>query len=283
MKYSIYILIILFSLAWFLPQSVVAQTDDSLDDLADVSYIYSAVMGTGTYKIEDRRISMLRVPFAWTQRKLTEQQPGIKWTLPVVLGYDALNYPDWLSRFLDDELVTLTAMPGFEVMQAYNDVWVFKPFGNLGLGYDFTRNETILMGVLGLRMLGTWNYDDASELRVGTSMRYAAEYQIQSDRGTGFSMFEGGIDYRRDAYLRLFERKTNGGVYYRAQLFLPSWRVGNQSDGTGTELVLIHEIGASVGLQKPFSILGIPISRVRMGYKFGQNVRGWTFGTEFPF
>lgn len=278
---------VLFSLAagGFLLGATAAfgQTGDPLDELLEVSYIYSAVMGSGTYKIEDRRISMLRVPFAWTQREVTPDQVGIKWHLPVVVGYDALKYPDWLDRFLEDELVTLTVLPGFEVMQHLTENWVFKPFGNLGGAYDFTRSETILMGIIGIRGLGTWIYDDASELRVGTSARYAAEYQIESSSGTGFTMLEGGADYRRDAHLNVFNRKINAGVYYYMQVFLPDWRTDNLSNGSDTELMLVNEIGGSIGLQHPFSILGIPISRVRMGYKFGQHVRGLTIGTEFPF
>jgi len=283
MKHAYSILMMLICLAWLFPRSVTAQSDDEFKELADVSYIYAAVMGTGTYKIEDRRISMLRVPFAWTQQKLTEEQVGIKWHLPVVLGYDALNYPDWLSRLLDDELVTLTVLPGFEVKQHLTEYWVFKPFGNLGAGYDFSRNETIFMGILGIRGLGTWRYEDHSELRVGTSLRYAAEYQLQAEDFSHFSMVEGGTDYRRDAHLDLFSRDINVGVYYRFQLFLPNWRFGNVPEDEETNLKLIHEIGASTGLKHPFSILGIPISRVRLGYKFGDSVSGWTIGTEFPF
>ncbi len=259
------------------------QTGDPVEELGDVSYIYAAVMGSGTYSIGERRVSMLRAPFAWTRREMTNDQAGVKWTLPVTVGYDALNYADWLDRFLEDELVTLTVLPGFEVMQAYNDVWVFKPFGNLGVAYDFVRAETILMGVLGLRMLGTWKYEDASELRVGTSARYAAEYQINSDRGVGFSMFEAGVDYRRDTHLRVFTKKINAGVYYRAQFFFPEWGLHEHVSNDDTDIALTHEVGVSAGLRRPFKILGIPVSRVRTGFQFGDNVRGWTFGTEFPF
>lgn len=255
----------------------------SVDELTEVSYIYSAIMGSGTYKIEDRHISMLRIPFAWTQREMTNDVAGIKWHLPVTIGYDALNYSDWLDRFLDDKLVTLTVLPGFEVKQALTDYWVLKPFGNLGGAYDFTRNETILMGVLGIRGLGTWMYDDASELRVGTSFRYAGEYQIQSGRFTSFSMFEGGVDYRRDAHLNVLSHDTNIGTYYRFQLFLPSWHFDNRSDDGDTELLLMHEIGVSMGLHKPWKKYGVSISRIRTGFQFGSGVRGWTFGTEFPF
>lgn len=253
------------------------------EELTDVSYIYSAVMGSGTYKIGDRRISMLRAPFAWTQRPMTNDQAGIKWTLPVTVGYDALNYPDWLDRFLEDELVTLTVLPGFEVQQRYNDSWVFKPFGNLGAAYDFSRDTPILLGVLGIRMLGTWMYGKASEFRVGTSARLAGEYQPESGHSLGFSMFEAGLDYRRDTYIKLLSRKTNAGVYTRSQLFLPEWGLHEHPNASEEDVALAHEVGVSAGLQRPFKILGIPISRVRVGYKFGDNVSGWTIGTEFPF
>ena len=251
--------------------------------LSDVSYIYSAVMGTGTYKIGDRRISMLRAPFAWTQRPVTNNQAGIKWTLPVTVGYDALNYPDWLNRFLEDELVTLTVMPGIEAQQYYNDIWVFKPFINVGGTYDFSRDDPILLGVIGIRMLGTWLYEDASEFRVGTSMRLAGEYQPKTGSTLGFSMYELGADYRRDAYLKLLGRKTNAGVYWRSQLFLPEWGLHEHPNEREASVALTHEVGVSTGLRRPFRILGIPISRVRVGYKFGDNVKGWTIGTEFPF
>ena len=268
-----------------LPASLFAQVSASTIDFEDlsVSYIYAAVMGTGTYKIEERQISMLRIPFSYTQRAVTNEQAGLKWDLPVVLGYDALNYEDWLDRFLEDELVTLTVLPGFEVQQRYNDIWVFKPFGNLGVGYDFTREETILMGVLGLRALGTWVYDDHSEFRLGASGRFAAEYQIQSYNTYSFSLLEGGVDYRRDTHFRFFKRATNAGVYYRGQLFLPEWSIDKDADGSEADLGLIHEIGGSIGFQNPRKFLGFTISRVRMGFKFGDGVRGWTIGTEFPF
>jgi hypothetical protein len=281
MKMRTQILIALLGLL-LLPAAVVAQTNSPLEQLR-VSYIYSAVMGTGSYKIDNRRISMLRIPFAYTQHELTEEQNGLKWHAPVVVGYDALNYPDWLSRIVDDELATLSIMPGIEILYRAGDIWVLKPFANLGVAYDFVREETIPMGVVGLRALGTWVYTDRSEFRVGTSARYAAEYQIKSSTHSTFTMFEAGVDYRRDIHLKVFAHDTNVGLYYRAQLFLPEWDLIKEAANLESSIGLIHEVGASIGLQKPRKILGIPISRVRVGFKFGDAVRGWTIGTDFPF
>jgi hypothetical protein len=282
MKFPKYRVLVALGFAGMLHAPAMAQTVEPQEAL-DVSYIYAAVMGSGTYKINDLRISMLKVPFSYTQQELTREQPGIRWELPVVLGYDALQNEEWVNRFLEDELVTLTILPGFEVMQHLTDVWVFKPFGNLGMSYDFTRGESVLMGVLGIRMLGTWKYVDASELRVGSSVRYAAEYQIQSDQGLGFSMWEVGFDYRRDTHIRVISRDTNAGVYWRSQFFMPQWTLQKFRRGEETSVALIHEIGVSVGLRHPFKKWGLSASRIRTGFQFGDNVRGWTFGTDFPF
>jgi hypothetical protein len=226
---------------------------------------------------------MLRVPFSYTQQELSLEQPGIRWELPVVLGYDALQNEDWVSQILEDDLVTLTILPGFEMMQHLTAAWVIKPFGNLGMSYDFTRDEPVLMGILGLRMLGTWAYANSSELRVGTSMRYAVEYQIQSDNGLSFSMWEVGVDYRHDTHIKLISHDTNAGVYWRSQLFLPEWTLQKVRRGEDASVALIHEIGVSVGLRHPFKKWGLSASRVRTGFQFGDNIRGWTFGTDFPF
>ena len=277
-----YKLILCASLLCMAPRAR-AQLGAPPEELVEVSYIYAAVMGTGTYQIKDRRISMLRVPLAWSQRELTEEQWGITWHLPVVLGYDALDYPDWLSRLLEDDLVTLTVLPGLELKRQVTTHWVLKPFANLGAGYDFTRKETISMGMLGIRGLGTWTYEDQSELRVGTSFRYAYEYQLQSKRFSDFTMFEGGVDYRRDTHLDLLRRDVNAGIDYHFQFFLPEWRFDDLPPGERALLGLIHEIGVSTGFKRRFHPLGIPISRIRLGYKFGDGVEGWTIGTEFPF
>jgi len=264
------------------PSVTVAQGGSVIDQLY-VSYIYAAVMGSGNYTIENRQISMLRIPFAYTQRELTEEQSGLKWKLPVTIGYDSLNYPDWLSRFIEDELATLTLLPGVETFHRVSDHWIIKPFTNMGAAYDFSRHETILMAILGIRALGCWTYADTSEIRVGSSARYATEYQLQSDRRNGFTMLEVGADYRRDIKLKIMDHATNTGVYCRTQFFLPEWRVGQPRENLQTRLHLVHEIGASIGLRHPRKILGIPISRVRAGVSFGDRILGWTVGTDFPF
>jgi hypothetical protein len=251
-------------------------------DDVDVSYIYAAVMGTGSYKINGRRITMLQLPLSYTQREMTEDKPGMVWNLPISLGYDTVTDHDWFGDLLDDNLVTLTLLPGFEYQIPLDDTWTIKPFGNLGAGRDFSAEETVWMGVLGVGALGTWHLPDGWELRWGSAIQMAGEYQEQSHHRTSFGLFETGIDGRWDTPLLLADRVVNAGAYYIFQYFNPEWDI-DALRPRESDIGVLHEIGVSVGLQKPVTFLGVSFSRVRVGYNRGSGVRGWTFGTEFPF
>ena len=256
------------------------QADFDREDV-DVSYIYAAIMGSGTYKIKDRRITMLRFPFSFTQQHLTEEKPGLKWYAPVVVGYDAVEVGDRRARVFDDELVTLSVLPGFEYQWPLDETWAIKPFGHLGVTRDFTLDETVLMSVLGVRLLGTWHRGDRTEIRWGAALRLGAEHQLDSDVQNEFSLWETCVDFRRKIGLRFLEREVNAGVYYRLQYFFPDWSLA-EPPIRGRKVDTLHELGLSIGLKTPRKILGFSFSRVRVGYKRGDGFEGWTFGTEFP-
>ena len=163
-----------------------------------------------------------------------------------------------------------------------NDTWVLKPFGHLGVGHDFTRHETIGMFVAGLRALGTWPVGNNGEFRWGNAFRLAGEYQTKSYHRTSFGLLETGVDLRRNTSLQVMERKVNAGVYYRYQYYIPEWDI-DQLRPRESDIGSLHEIGVSIGLKRPVTLLGVSFSRVRVGYNWGSGVEGWTFGTEFPF
>lgn len=249
-----------------------------------VSYIYSAVMGSGTYKIRDRRITMFRLPFSWTQREVNEDRAGLKWLLPVVVGYDDLGNvdSDWVEALLPDQLVVTSFLPGLEYVRPVNETWQIKPFLQLGGGRDFNADETILMTQIGVSALGLWKPEDGWELRWGNTLRWAGERQVNSDDHLGFGVFETGLDARRDLPFTVFQRSADGGAYYVYQRFMPRWTTAKAPD-LKEQATNLHEFGLSVGFKEPRKVLRIPVQRLRLGYKWGDQLSGWSIGTEFPF
>ncbi|MEH6590654.1 MAG: hypothetical protein V7746_10370 [Halioglobus sp.] len=267
-----------------LPGIIVAQEAPyDIEDI-EVSYIYAAIMGTGTYKIDERRITMLRAPFKWTQQEMTETEAGYVWHMPVVIGHDSVKGSDWFEELIPDELITVTVLPGFEYQMPVSPDWAIKPFGNIGYTHDFVSDEDVIMGVVGVSSLARFylGEDKDWELRWGNKIRFAAEYQHKSESETSFGVLETGIDVRRGLGYKFAGREIDMGGYYRFQHFLPEWNVSETPD-YHADIANVHEFGISIGLKRPRKIFGVTFSRVRAGYKIGDDIRGFSFGGEFPF
>ena len=276
-------IILLFLLTELAFAQNAAQDEVELEDI-DLSYIYPVVMGSGVYKIDGRRLSMITVPISISSGRLDKDGAkfGVKWLVPVTVGYDEVEDYDWLEGRNDEQLVTLSAMPGVEISIPLDDTWIVRPFAQLGPGHDFVANEVFVLGAIGARLLGTWTLDEHWEVRWGASARLAGELQLKSGRENSFGLLETGVDLRRDTRLEVAEHRINAGVYYRLQSYYPEWTVG-QLLTDRSEINDVHEFGFSVGLLRPRKVFGFTFGRVRLGYKRGTGFKGWTIGTEFPF
>jgi hypothetical protein len=268
---------------WCLAAAVCAADLDPYD-LIEVSYIHAAILGTGTYTLNDRRITMLKMPFAWNQRPASAESVGWRWLAPTVLGYDDLSGvgSDIIESLLPDQLVTLSVMPGVEFIYPVNERWYLKPFVEIGGGRDFNQEETFFLTHLGLRTLAPFEFGENWQLLLGGALRWAGEYQVRSEDTNAFGIIDLGLDVRRNLPWKLFQQRLNMGAYYLYQHYLPEWRAG-EADDWRNRAREVHEFGLSLGIPQGKKFFGFNVRRVRVGFKKGGKFQGWTFGTEFPF
>jgi len=254
------------------------------DDLLNVSYIHAAILGTGTYSLNERRMTMLKLPFSWKQRPATPESVGWRWLAPTVLGYDDLSAvdSDIIESLLPDQLMTLSVMPGVEFIYPVNERWYLKPFVGIGGGRDFNLGETFFLTEFGVRSLSPFEFGQNWQLLVGAAVRWAGEYQYHSKDTNAFGIIDLGLDVRRNLPWKLFDQRLNLGTYYIYQRYLPEWRAGEADDWSNRALE-VHEFGISLGVPSGRKFLGINVRRLRVGYTKGGQFQGWTFGTEFPF
>jgi hypothetical protein len=250
----------------------------------EASYLHVAVMGSGTYSIRDQRLTMLRLPFSRVHREPSEEAPGLRWLLPVTVGYDDLTDfgTDIIERLLPDELVTVSALPGVEWTFLASERWQLRPFVQLGAGRDFAEDETFAITHFGVRALGLFELDERWTLRWGHGLRWGGEYRFASDDTDGFGVLETGLDLRRRLPFRVLGDAVDVGAYTIYQRFLPRWRLGTTVTGPIDARDLL-EVGLSTGFERRRRFLGIPYQRLRVGFKFGPGFRGVTIGTDFPF
>ena len=250
----------------------------------EVSYIYAAILGTGTYQIRGRRLTMLRLPFSWSKNETENIPSRWRWLLPAVLGYDDLGSvdSDIIDALLPDNLVTLTFLPGVEYRYPVTPNWQVKPFIQAGVGRDFSIDETIYMTQLGVRSLNLYEPANKWELRWGNTLRWAAEYQVESEDQLRLTIFETGLDARYELPVNIFNRRSDIGLYYIYQRLIPKWTSTRATDYRADARSL-NEFGISFGFKTPHKLLGIDVQRFRVGYKTGGSFEGWTLGTSFPF
>jgi len=75
-------LLVAFCVALHECEPALAQPVQLDEDEIEVSYIYAAIMGTGTFKIDGRRITTLQLPLRQTRREMSDEQVGMVWHLP---------------------------------------------------------------------------------------------------------------------------------------------------------------------------------------------------------
>ncbi len=258
--------------------------DSPADELVDISYIHAVVFGTGTYSIRNRRMTMIKIPIGGTLRTPTPERAGWRWTVPTVLGYDDLSAvdSDIIDLFLPEHLLTVSAMPGVEYAYPVNRHWYLKPFVELGGGRDFSAKETFFLTQLGVRSLSVFELPGPWSLRLGAALRWAGEYQRNSKDHHGFGIVNLAVDVRRRLPLEVFRQQLDVGSYYIYERYLPRWTFGEAPDWRGLSLET-REFGLSMGIAEGKKLFGFTVARVRVGYKSGGNLTGWTVGTEFPF
>ncbi|MBT8442501.1 MAG: hypothetical protein KJO76_08950, partial [Gammaproteobacteria bacterium] len=110
------------------------------DEGSGVHYSFATLLGTGIYKLDDRTIAVFRIPISWTFREATRETFGIKLRVPTAIGLTDFDPFDNLVP-TDDQLATLSVVPGIELEFLVGDNWRVKPSGYLGFGTDLSSSE----------------------------------------------------------------------------------------------------------------------------------------------
>jgi len=94
-----------------------------------VDWYYATTFGTGVYKIGDRTVTMVRLPFERDVREPDDGTWGIRLKLPVTLGFQTLS--NAFEDFLNRNVATISVMPGIEFEKELRPNWWVKPLAAL--------------------------------------------------------------------------------------------------------------------------------------------------------
>ncbi len=124
-----------------------------------INYAYSSWIGSGVYKVGDRTVYLLRGPFSYTLREADSEKWGLELLLPATIGF---------HDNADENVGTVTFVPGLRLNYPVLDNWWLKPFGQFGFGKDFSGSDIAWIYGVGIKSLATFELK-SSELDFGTA------------------------------------------------------------------------------------------------------------------
>lgn len=246
------------------------------------NYMFSAILGSGYYQVEDASLAVVRIPFSLHLQETTLEQAGLRLLLPITIGYASLDPDDNIERWLPTKFGSLSFIPGIEYRKRLGDHHLLKPFAQIGGGYNFNNNIASGLIVGGARTLSTFHPNNQWQIQLGSSIQWATEWKQADNNHSHLGLFELGADFRRELPFCLGERKLNGSIYCRWRYFFNDWNIADTREGS-IHINHYYEVGLSLGVEEGISMIGIPINRVSIGWITNNELHAFTLGTSFPF
>jgi hypothetical protein len=260
------------------PSPLVLQQSQDVDHL--FNWYYASAYGTGYYQIGEESVAVVRLPFARTLRQATDEQWGLRLTLPVSGAFANFDLREFdLGRV---STAGMSFVPGIEVVIPLSPSWMVKPFASLGMARDFHHDSNAIIYSLGASTVYQQPIGDSVLSAVGGKVVYAG-YQSGGERSIlgavsiggdlGFPL--GGMEISgRQAVLGT---QLIGTVYFNNLDFLIP---GSPREEVSHEV----EVSLTLGARRPFEVLGIGFDRFGLGYRWGSDgLRGVRLVGSFPF
>ena len=246
--------------------------------MSPINFAYATWIGSGYYQLEDRDLYVLRLPIAIPIRSMNDDHWGINLLLPVTFAYE--EFGSNFSDYIIDDILGAAFVPGVEVQIPVSKNWTLKPFGQIGIGYSESTTTYIYGG--GIKSLYSFQWSGV-DFGLGNSLIFAGEDATGNSEDEGFSMFQIGLDARHLINFSTGNRDTDIGSYVVVSQFLDTFDFFGINGEVSQRVRTLVQIGVTLSIDPPVTLLGIDFSRVGIDYTFGNDFNGIGLNLGFPF
>ena len=261
--------------------NVDAQTRAVEDDQQLFNWYYAAIYGTGIYSAGDRTVAVLQAPLSFSLRERSDEQWGLRITLPVSLGFYDFDFGDFVDEGLPDRVSTISVMPGLEAEKYVTSRWLLRPYLAGGGGWEIGGEESAFIYDTGLRSrfrLG----DDRGTLFSLVNWLSLAGYKPSGGSRQTLGLFAIGVDVEVPTGKELFGRPVTVSIL---PIYYYYFRRLNFAEVTDAENNVREEaeIALSLLAEQPFRVLGINVDRIGLAIRVSEDVSGFRLFTSLPF
>lgn len=241
-----------------------------------VDWYYATTFGTGVYKIGDRTVTMLRLPFEREWREAEDDTWGVRLKLPVTLGFQTLSnaFEDVLNR----NVATVSVMPGIEFEKELQPNWWVKPTASYGAAQDLLSGARSTLYEVGVRSLWSRAFYRV-DFSLGNALLYAGNV-TQDGLTQHLGVFSTGFNFLLPAGGVFLDRAANVGVHFVHYAFFN--RIDFLVDETSRRSVSQqYEFAMTVGTYRPIQLMGFELQRIGIGVRLGEGLTAIRLVTGF--
>lgn len=242
-------------------------------------YSFATLLGTGIYSLNDRTLAVFRIPISWTIREATRDKFGMKLRVPTAIGlHDFDPFENLIPT--DDQLATLSVVPGIELEYLVGEAWRVKPSAYLGFGSDLSSSERSRIYGAGI---SAWRPLKSTypEMSVGTAVILSG-YHSNKSEGDFLTRWSAGIDAKFPTSWNMGDRNVLFGGHVIGYYYMNRVEFQTIVDEP-IKLRAEIEIGLFMGARPAPKIFGITFDRLGVGYRFSEVSDALIFFAGFPF
>jgi hypothetical protein len=248
----------------------------AVDESADViNYAYSNWIGSGFYKVGGRTVYLLRGPFSYTIREADSENWGLELLFPATIGFH--DFSDG-----QDNVGTITFVPGVRFVYPVLENWWLKPFGQFGLGKDFSGSDIAYIYGVGIKSLATFELK-SSELDFGTAFTWADQSQSGGGSDSGFSMIDIGFNSRWPTNITVLGRKSDLNLYFVYTEFVNDLDF-ERAEKKNEQINRFFKFGITLSSKEKYPVFGLfDLHGLGLDVTVGDDYFGMGLTTGFPF
>jgi len=244
------------------------------------NFAFASQLGAGVYAVDGRAIQIYRLPFNWEFRPPTQDRVGLLLTLPVTLGFYGYHVEDVVTEGLPKSVDTYSFLPGLEVSRLVGSRWRVAGYGEVGTATVHAGSSHSLIYAAGARA----RYDfrlGAFYTRYASELVYAAS-QVPEQRKDSMTRLSNGIDALHRTRMTMRGETVDFGPYFLNEWYLKRPSPPTTSPGPPMD-ALQWELGVTIGTVNPSYLWKVPIPRIGVGYRFGNDLSAvrLVFGSAF--
>ncbi|MBV9619805.1 MAG: hypothetical protein JO341_02175 [Gammaproteobacteria bacterium] len=250
-------------------------------DTRFANYAFASELGSGVYELGGRTIQVYQLQPAYRRREAAapRTRPGLHIVFPLTVGFFNFKPQDLVHLQVPTRIGALSLEPGAQLDYWLRDHWHVYPYLKGGATFASASAADALIYGVGVRSDVRFAVgNDAALWRA--ELAHAGVHFHSALPNDHFTRLRDGVEVRQPFGAAWRERQPQLGLYALVDVYADAPSGPNSGISART---VQFEGGLLLGVNPMWTVYGIPVPRLGVGYRAAGVLSGWRLVIGEPF